>query len=90
MACEERPSKTNRQFELKTDTAMKTNSINHNGCSVCERGQENYVKCIADAFRGRECYQYDYRDWDGTLFSIFSVSLEECRRRRDEWLAKKQ
>jgi len=23
-----------------------TNSINHNGCSVCEKGKENYTKCV--------------------------------------------
>ncbi len=69
---------------------MKTNSINNNGCSVCEQVKENYTTFIAGAFRGTEYYQYDYRPTDGELFSTVAKSLEECRKRRDEWLAKKQ
>jgi hypothetical protein len=69
---------------------MKTNSINNNGCSVCEQGQENYTTFIAGAFRGTEYFQYDYRHTDGELFSTVAKSLEECRKRRDEWLSKMQ
>lgn len=71
---------------------MKTNnSINRNGCSVCEPGQENYTIFIAGAFRGTEYYQYDYRHHtDGELFSTVAKSLEECRKRRDEWLRTKK
>ncbi len=69
---------------------MKTNSINHNGCSVCEQGQENYTTFIAGAFRGTEYFQYDYRHTDGELFSTVAKSLGECRKRRDEWLSEKQ
>lgn len=69
---------------------MKTNSINNNGCSVCETGKENYTIFIAGAFRGTEYYQYDYRDTEGELFSTVAKSLEECRKKRDEWLSKKQ
>lgn len=68
---------------------MTTKSINHNGCSVCEQGQENYIAFIAGAFRGTEYYQYDYRHTDGKLFSTVAKSLEECRKRRDEWLTGK-
>lgn len=69
---------------------MKTNSINNNGCSVCATGKENYTTFIAGAFRGTEYYQYDYRHTDGELFSTVAKSLEECRKRRNEWLSKKQ
>lgn len=68
---------------------MKTNSINSNGCSVCEQGQENYTT-FRPAHRPRQTYyQYDYRHTDGELFSTVAVSLEECRERRDEWLNKR-
>jgi len=70
---------------------MKTNSINDsNGCSVCQAGQENYTTFIAGAFWGTKYYQYDYRHTDGELFSTVAPTLEECRKRRDEWLLKKQ
>lgn len=72
-----------------TEVNMKTNSINQNGCSVCEQGKENYTIFIAGAFRGTEYYQYDYRHTDGELFSTVAKSLKECRSRRDEWLQKK-
>jgi len=68
---------------------MKTNSINNNGCSFCEQGKENYTTFIAGAFRGTENYQYDYRHTDGELFSTVAKTLEECRKRRDEWLLNK-
>lgn len=70
---------------------MKTNSINDTGgCSVCEKGQENYTTFVAGAFRGTEYYQFDYRTPEGELFSTIAKSLEECRKQRDEWLQKKQ
>lgn len=65
---------------------MKTNSINHNGCSVCVAGEENYTT-FRPAHRPKQIfYQYDYRTPDGKLFSIVAPTLEECRTRRDEWL----
>lgn len=68
---------------------MKTNSINNNGCSICETGKENYITFIVGAFRGTEYYQYDYRHTDRKASTI-AKSLEECRKQRDEWLSKKQ
>lgn len=66
---------------------MKTNSINKNGCSVCEQGQENYTT-FRPAYRPKQAfYQYDYRHTDGELFSIVAPTLEECRSRRNEWIA---
>ena len=42
---------------------------------------------------GRKVYklvQYDYRHTDGELFSTVAPTLEEARRRRDEWLESKR
>ena len=33
---------------------------------------------------------YDYRTEDGELFSVVAPTLEECRKKRDEWLTKKK
>jgi hypothetical protein len=69
---------------------MKTeNSINQNGCSVCEKGEEKYTTFCAGTGKRAVYYQYDYRHTDGELFSTVAKSLEECRERRDKWLQKK-
>lgn len=47
------------------------------------------MKCCLGAFRGQIYYQYDYRHTDGELFSTVAKTLDECRRRRDGWIAKK-
>ncbi len=68
---------------------MKTKSINDKGCSVCEAGTENYTT-FRPAHRPKQTYfQYDYRHTDGDLYSTVASTLEQCRRRRDEWLNKK-
>lgn len=36
--------------------------------------------------RRKKMVQYDYRAADGELFSCVRLSLEDCRRARDEWL----
>jgi hypothetical protein len=36
---------------------------------------------------GPERCQYDYRDFDGELFSCVAVSLEAAREKRERWLA---
>ncbi|WOG09728.1 DUF3873 domain-containing protein [Bacteroides caccae] len=65
-------------------------SLNKNGVSITQiPGEEKYVKCCLGAFRGQIYYQYDYRHTDGELFSTVAKTLDECRRRRDEWVAKK-
>ena len=66
-----------------------TNSINHNGCSVCAAGTEKYTT-FRPAHRPKSrFYQYDYRHTDGELFSTVAPTLEQCRRKRDKWLNKK-
>lgn len=40
--------------------------------------------------RRKKHYQYDYRHFDGDLFSCVAGTLKECRQRRDEWLNKKK
>ncbi len=52
--------------------------------------EEKFVKYRPVAFKGRIFYQYDYRHTDGELFSTVDKTLDECRRRRDEWVAKKE
>ena len=65
-------------------------SLNKNGVSITQTpGEEKYVKCCLGAFRGQIYFQYDYRHTDGELFSTVAKTLDECRRRRDEGIAKK-
>ena len=65
-------------------------SLNKNGVSITRTpGEEKYVKCCLGVFRGQIYYQYDYRQTDGELFSTVAKTLAECRRRHDEWIAKK-
>ena len=65
-------------------------SLNKNGVSITQTpGEEKFVKCCLGAVRGHIYYQYDYRHTDGELFSTVAKTLDECRRRRDEWIAKK-
>jgi hypothetical protein len=71
--------------------ANSENSINKNGCSVCEKGEEKYTRCVLGAFRGKFYYQYDYRcPKDGELFSTLKETLDECRAERDKWLQQKR
>lgn len=58
-----------------------------NGCSTCEKGQENYETFFSSIMK-RELVQYDYRTESGKLFSCVRNTLEECRELRDKWLAK--
>ena len=65
-------------------------SLNKNGVSITQTpGEEKYVKCCLGAFRGQIYFQYDYRHTDGELCSMVAKTLAECRRKRDEWIAKK-
>jgi len=67
-----------------------TNSINHNGCSVCKKGEENYTTFRTVIRPYSLFYQYDYRHTDGELFSTVAPTLEQCRSKRDTWLKNKQ
>ena len=58
-----------------------------NGVSVCAKGQERYEK-FADR-KGKQFFQYDYRDTDSELFSTVAPTLEQCREKRDQWLSDK-
>lgn len=63
-------------------------SINVNGCTTCiYPGQEVYepfkMKVGKKAYKG---YQYDYRHYNGMLFSCTAPTLEECRERKNEWV----
>jgi hypothetical protein len=61
------------------------NSISQNGCSVCEKGQENYTTFRPAHRTNSVFYQYDYRHTDGELFSTVAPTLEQCREMRDKW-----
>ena len=62
-----------------------------NGVSTCtEAGTEKYERFQSGIGRRRRTLvQYDYRHTDGELFSTVAKTLDECRRRRDGWIAKK-
>jgi hypothetical protein len=62
------------------------NSINHNGISVCEKGEENYTTFSPVHRPYKLFYQYDYRREDGKLFSTVAPTLEQCREKRDKWV----
>lgn len=56
------------------------NSINVNGCSVCQPGRENYTSFRAKIGRKSvKRWQYDYRTASGELFSCVGESLDNCR-----------
>ena len=56
------------------------NSINVNGCSVCQPGRENYTSFTAKIGRKTvKRWQYDYRTESGELFSCVGESLDNCR-----------
>lgn len=59
---------------------MKTDQ---NGQSTCPPGQERYEEYIIGR---KSLVQYDYRTFDGLLFSTVAKSLETARARRDAWL----
>lgn len=40
--------------------------------------------------QGTDLFQYDYRHTDMELFSTVAKTLDECRKQRDEWIAKKK
>lgn len=66
-------------------------NFKQNGVSITQTpGEEKYVKCCLGAFRGQIYFQYDYRHTDMELFSTVAKTLAECRRQRDEWIAKKK
>lgn len=70
---------------------MTNNSINKNGISICPAGEERYVYfnlTPRPRRKGRYC-QYDYRHTDGELFGTVAPTLEQCRAKRDIWLADK-
>lgn len=61
------------------------------GCSVCIAGHENYTTFQYNSRTMRKKFermvQYDYRTPNGELFSCVAKTLDECRKRRDTWLA---
>ena len=58
-----------------------------NGCSTTARSQEQYEEFYSVASHGYRV-QYDYRTPDGRLFSCMARTVQEARRKRDEWLTR--
>lgn len=54
-----------------------------------QKNEERYHEYYSATLK-RMMVQYDYRSTDGELFSCIASSLEEARKRRDDWMAKKQ
>ena len=62
-----------------------------NGISTTLAGQEQYETFYLRQREKRVSrVMYDYRKEDGELFSVVAPTLEECRKKRDEWLTKKK
>lgn len=63
-----------------------------NGISTCNTaGTEKYESFqFSYARRKRTLIQYDYRDYDGTLFSCVKPTLDECRAEKDKWITAKR
>ena len=62
------------------------NSINHNGNSVCKKGEEKFITFTPANRSKKAYYQYDYRHLNGDLFSTVAPTLEQCREKRDKWI----
>jgi len=54
-----------------------------------DKGEEQY-ECFRSSFNHQNRVQYDYRDYDGELFSTIAPDLKTARKQRDEWLSKKE
>lgn len=57
------------------------------GCSTTLAGSEHWEKAYMSMAR-REMVQYDYRTPQGRLFSCMASSLDEARKKRDDWISK--
>jgi len=62
---------------------MKTDVM---GCSTCKIGDERYEVFQTGGRRRKKYVQYDYRHVNGKLFSCVGVSVEACRKKRDNWI----
>lgn len=67
------------------------NSINKNGCSICQPGKENYCT-YTTKLKGKRVrmYQYDYRTESGDLFATVAPTLKQYREERDIGLSSRQ
>lgn len=50
-----------------------------------KNGQEQYEEFYSD-ISNKKLIQYDYRHYNGELYSVVKKSLEECRIAKDEWV----
>jgi hypothetical protein len=52
---------------------------------TCQPGQEQHEEYYS-ALSKKTMVQYDFRSIDGKLFTTVAPTLEEARKKRDEWL----
>lgn len=66
---------------------------NYNESSILKclkRGQEMYIRQVNRGFlKHHALWKYNYRHTDGELFACAAGTLEECRKKRDEWIINK-
>lgn len=67
------------------------NNRNENSMLQClRRGEEMYIRQVKRCFLKRHAlWQYNYRHTDGELFACIADTLEECRKKKDEWIINK-
>ena len=54
-------------------------------------GEEQHESYYPASLRGKQKrVQYDYRHWDGELFSCVGKTLADCHAKCDEWIQRKQ
>lgn len=74
---------TGQKGKVTTMTSMTVNGVT----TTKAPGQEQYETFTRKIGRQTKKYcQYDYRHTDGELFSCVKLTLDACRKERDEWL----
>lgn len=71
---------------------MMATRMTENGVSTCRKAGSEQFEKFQTGFgrRKRTLVQYDYRAYDGELFSCVAPTLEECRRKCNGWLSVKE
>jgi len=54
-----------------------------------KNGEEQYEVYFSHALNGNRV-QYDYRHFDGDLFSTIGKSVDECRKEKERWVLRKE
>jgi hypothetical protein len=54
------------------------------GCSTCPVGQEQYEEF--KAVNGKKYVQYEYRDFNGRLFTCVAKNIDIARDKKEKWI----